>query len=620
MANMWTFRDGQTGELVEHDIGSATLVGFLAGNPTLGPVRRGKKETPEAKFTYGGDRPSTYTPPVVGGEADPWSPSATTENPVPEGYWMRNFDPGYKDAYGFPVTSGGTVGDLYVDQADKRAVRDKEAADARAQEIADRNAQLPPDANFFYNEKGEVEQYEQGATGWRLWGDDTPSKPGMNQFVNPGSFSTESRFGTTGYIDPETLQYFDPSYRFAASDTETAGALTALEEATKTVTLTPDAKAKVDDFLQGMSGALFDENGEPIFPELPMEVFAELLQNEMIAPVIGPILQKLIESRSNVIQNATSNRAVVEAANAQFNPFSRTAAGDRSLQEMLAGKEIERTQAQFNPFGLSTAQGVSAIQDQFNPYAQGAADRLALAQAQFDPYGQDAAARTNLISAQFNPYGFTATQGLEGIGAQYNPYGFSAPQGLEGISRQFNPYGETAADRLALSGMAQNPFGRSALQDEQLQTALARGGLSAEQRLSEIRASNNPLNTQNLLSFLGNPSAVGSAVSLGGQGFLNQLAGGQGIPQQAPQMMSPQQALPAPTPAPTGSADFSFGPMKPYDPAAPTPTSANLQGSTEEEIRFLEGSAAAQGITPSALGQKVGRVTPGGGTMGRGRI
>jgi hypothetical protein len=88
MANFWTFRDGQTGELVEHDIGSATLVGFLAGNPTLGPVRRGKKETPEAKFTYGGDRPSSYTPPALGGEADPWSTSATTENPVPEGYWV----------------------------------------------------------------------------------------------------------------------------------------------------------------------------------------------------------------------------------------------------------------------------------------------------------------------------------------------------------------------------------------------------------------------------------------------------------------------------------------------------------------------------------------------------
>ena len=76
---------------------------------------------------------------------------------------------------------------------------------------------------------------------------------------------------------------------------------------------------------------------------------------------------------------------------------------------------------------------------------------------------------------------------------------------------------------------------------------------------------------------------------------------------------------PAP-PVDTGSADFSYGAMKPYNPTAPASTQADFQDKTAEEIGFYEGSAAAQGVTPSALGQKTARVTPGGVSMGRGRI
>ena len=412
----------------------------------------------------------------------------------------------------------------------------------------------------------------------------------MAGFANPDAFSPENRFGVSGYID-EDGNYFSGSYQFMDPNSEVGANLNKLQEATST--LTPAAKIQVDAFANAMQGPLFDESGNPIFPELPMEVFGELLQNEDIALAIGPIFETLLDSRSAAIQNATSNRAMVEAAQAQYNPFSRTAAGDRSLQDMLAQREIERTEAQFNPFGLSTAQGVQAIQDQFNPYAQDAAARQALAETQFNPYGQDAADRTALISAQFNPYNF------------------SQAQGLEGISRQFNPYGETAADRLALAKMAQNPFDRSQVQDQQLQALLARGGLSASERLAEIQASNNPMNTQNLLTFLANPSAVGTAVQLGGQGFLNQLTGGQGIPQAAPspqQMMTPPPS-PAPmTPTPTGSADYSFNVANPM--SQPMMTEADLAQLTEEEQAMSIGAAAAQGLTPDAFKTEVRRVTP----------
>ena len=159
--------------------------------------------------------------------------------------------------------------------------------------------------------------------------------------------------------------------------------------------------------------------------------------------------------------------------------------------------------------------------------------------------------------------------------------------------------------------MAQNPFDRSQVQDQQLQALLARGGLSASERLAEIQASNNPMNTQNLLTFLANPSAVGTAVQLGGQGFLNQLTGGQGIPQAAPspqQMMTPPPS-PAPmTPTPTGSADYSFNVANPM--SQPMMTEADLARQTEEEQAMSIGAAAAQGLTPDAFKTEVRRVTP----------
>jgi len=563
MANNWVFRNpakprGQQLETI--DIGDGvSLMDFIKENPTLGVVRRGVVEDPyTAPTSTMGDQGEV---PVVE-QSDPTSAEPAFKSTKPPAELPSAFGGGGGPEF---VYSPQTIG---LNPEDMPGV--------------------------------EVEYADPGPRPDTLGiGGLTPEQLGKG-FFNPDAFSPENRFGTTGFID-EDGNYFDPSYQFMDPNSEVGANLNKLQEVTST--LTPAAKTQVDAFANAMQGPLFDENGNPIFPELPMEVFGELLQNEDIAPVIGPIFETLLDSRSAAIQNATSNRAMVEAAQAQYNPFSRTAAGDRSLQDMLAQREIERTEAQFNPFGLSTAQGVQAIQDQFNPYAQDAAARQALAETQFNPYGQDAADRTALISAQFNPYNF------------------SQAQGLEGISRQFNPYGETAADRLALARMAANPFDRSQVQDQQLQALLARGGLSASERLAEIQASNNPMNTQNLLTFLANPSAVGTAVQLGGQGFLNQLTGGQGIPQAAPspqQMMTPPPS-PAPmTPTPTGSADYSFNVANPM--SQPMMTEADLARQTEEEQAMSIGAAAAQGLTPSGFKTEVRGVTPWGIDTNRGLL
>ena len=584
MANNWVFRTSEGLKTI--DIGDGvSLMDFIKENPTLGVVRRGVVEDPyTAPTSTMGDQGEV---PVVE-QSDPTSAEpafkATTPPSPPSGEG-RPDSTRLQDL--LPLEYQG----LSLEQVIQKA---KQAIDQGLFE--ERSYGTPFDLTALNNLAATlIEAGESAAADSLVTYFNTPVAEGggsgkMAGFANPDAFSPENRFGVSGYID-EDGNYFSGSYQFMDPNSEVGANLNKLQEATST--LTPAAKIQVDAFANAMQGPLFDESGNPIFPELPMEVFGELLQNEDIALAIGPIFETLLDSRSAAIQNATSNRAMVEAAQAQYNPFSRTAAGDRSLQDMLAQREIERTEAQFNPFGLSTAQGVQAIQDQFNPYAQDAAARQALAETQFNPYGQDAADRTALISAQFNPYNF------------------SQAQGLEGISRQFNPYGETAADRLALAKMAQNPFDRSQVQDQQLQALLARGGLSASERLAEIQASNNPMNTQNLLTFLANPSAVATAVQLVGQGFLNQLTGGQGIPQAAPspqQMMTPPPS-PAPmTPTPTGSADYSFNVANPM--SQPMMTEADLAQQTEEEQAMSIGAAAAQGLTPSAFKTEVRRVTP----------
>ena len=594
MANNWVFRTSEGLKTI--DIGDGvSLMDFIKENPTLGVVRRGVVEDPyTAPTSTMGDQGEV---PVVE-QSDPTSAEpafkATTPPPPPSGEG-RPDSTRLQDL--LPLEYQG----LSLEQVIQKA---KQAIDQGLFE--ERSYGTPFDLTALNNLAATlIEAGESAAADSLVTYFNTPVAEGggsgkMAGFANPDAFSPENRFGVSGYID-EDGNYFSGSYQFMDPNSEVGANLNKLQEATST--LTPAAKIQVDAFANAMQGPLFDESGNPIFPELPMEVFGELLQNEDIALAIGPIFETLLDSRSAAIQNATSNRAMVEAAEAQYNPFSRTAAGDRSLQDMLAQREIERTKAQFNPFDLTTAQGVKAIQDQFNPYMQDAADRLALAQAQFNPYDQSAANRTALISAQFNPYNF------------------SQAQGLEGISRQFNPYGETAADRLALARMAANPFDRSQVQDQQLQALLARGGLSASERLAEIQASNNPMNTQNLLTFLANPSAVGTAVQLGGQGFLNQLTGGQGIPQAAP---SPQQMMPPPpspapmTPTPTGSADYSFNVANPM--SQPMMTEADLAQQTEEEQAMSIGAAAAQGLTPAAFKTEVREVTPWGIDTNRGLL
>ena len=371
---------------------------------------------------------------------------------------------------------------------------------------------------------------------------------------------------------------------------ETGNTINAASDAiNKSVTLTDEQKSALTAYLQGLGGALFGEDGQAIFPEFPADAFNAMLMDAALAQSIGPIISTIVSSRSVMMQNAATNATNLQLEQYRQNPFNRSLEQDTALQEMLArgGLTSDQIQAQYDA--------------QFNPFGETAADRLALQKA------------------QFNPYGYASHQGLDAISRQFNPYGEGSADRLALQKAQFNPFGQDAADRLALQEAQFNPYGRSQLEDQQLQALLARGGLSSDERLLEIQASNAPLNRQNILSFLGDPSAVGSAVALGGQGFFDQLSGTQG--QSAVQTggaIDPNTGQRMSTPSTGGQVANLGGAF--FNPNAPTPTANTLRGFSDEGIELLQGSAAGRGVTPSRLSQLVGSVTPGGGSATRGGI
>jgi hypothetical protein len=395
-------------------------------------------------------------------------------------------------------------------------------------------------------------------------------------FANPDSFSPESRFGFT--LNPDGT--IGGSGEQFSEFGETGNQINTIRDAVEiSSTLTPDEKASLTTFLDMMAGPLFGEDGLPIFADFPSDLLGKLLSNPELSANIGPIFTSLIASRSNMVQNSVQQATALRLGELQANPFDRNARQDAELQALIASGGISHEQA---------------LQMQ----AQRDAGLLEQTQAQFNPLGFTADQGLESISRQFNPFGFDQGQGLESISRQFNPFAETASDRLALQKAQFNPFGQTAADQLALQQAQFNPFGRDANQDAMLQADIARGGLSSAERLLEIQAANRPQTIQNMLGFLGDPSAVGSAVALGGQGFLNQLTGQQGG-QQASNLG--QQA---------GGALFN--------PTAPTPTGASLRGFSDEGIELLQGSAAGQGVTPSRLAQLVGSVTPGGASTQRG--
>jgi hypothetical protein len=197
-----------------------------------------------------------------------------------------------------------------------------------------------------------------------------------------------------------------------------------------------------------------------------------------------------------------------------------------------------------------------------------------------------------------SPYGFMQQGGtsnqLEQIFAGQNAVGLA----------QANPYALTNAQGYGL-GQAQaanNPYAATQLgQDSTRVDQILRGGLSAEQRLAEINASQSGQNFANQLNFMSNPSAVGFATEQGlfGSGN-NQIL--QDI-NNSPEGNVPGSLFGFNSPSPAGAGGNATTNTGNFN-------ANTLRNASDEQIGFLQGAASAGGQTPSEFNQQVESFTP----------
>ena len=219
-----------------------------------------------------------------------------------------------------------------------------------------------------------------------------------------------------------------------------------------------------------------------------------------------------------------------------------------------------------SPYGFLQQGGTS------NQLEQIFAGQNAVGMAQANPYGQTAADRQRLQETQFNPYALTNAQG----------YGLGQAQAAN------NPY---AATQLG--------------QDSARIDQILRGGLSAQQRLAEINASQSGQNFANQLNFMSNPSAIGFATEQGLFGGWN------------------NQILQDINNSPEGNVPGSlFGFNSPTAAGAGGGTTQNVSGTggnfnantlrnaSDEQIGFIQGAVAAGGQTPSEFNASKESFTP----------
>jgi hypothetical protein len=285
------------------------------------------------------------------------------------------------------------------------------------------------------------------------------------------------------------------------------------------------------------------------------------------AQIQGAAQQAIAQIQSNVglDQNNKEYQIAQIVDQTQRAVAAITGGSQQYVAQTQAGAQLSAAQAAAgaaSPYGFMQQGGTS------NQLEQIFAGQNAVGMAQANPYGQTAADRQLLQETQFNPYQLTNAQGY----------------GLGQVQAANNPY---AATQLG--------------QDSTRVDQILRGGLSAEQRLAEINASQSGQNFANQLNFMSNPSAVGFATE---QGLFG--SGNNQILQDINN--SPEGNLP-------GSL-FGFNSPSPAGAGGNATTNTGnfnantLRNASDEQIGFLQGAASAGGQTPSEFRQEVESFTP----------
>jgi len=323
---------------------------------------------------------------------------------------------------------------------------------------------------------------------------------------------------------------------------------------------------------------------------------------------INPVTGEL-QFDPNQIAQISANSAEAVAARGQAEAAQIQGAAQQAIAQIQSSVGLDQNNKEYQIAQIvdQTQRAVAAIQS-------GAQQGVAQTQSG----GQLSAAQTAAGAA--SPYGFlqqggTTSQlnqifaGQNAVGmAQANPYGQTAVDRQKLQETQFNPYALTNAQGYGL-GQAQaanNPYAATQLgQDSTRIDQILRGGLSPEQRIAEINASQSGQNFANQLNFISNPSAVGFATEQGlFGGGNNQVL--QDI-NNSPEGMIPGSTFGfnSPTAAGAGGGQTTTANTDNFNPTANT-----FRNASDEQIGFIQGAVSAGGQSPSEFGAGVQSVTP----------
>jgi hypothetical protein len=265
-----------------------------------------------------------------------------------------------------------------------------------------------------------------------------------------------------------------------------------------------------------------------------------------------------------------------KAAAAAASPFGFMS---QNYNQASRDEDLANIYDELNEVGLAQAGAANiGAQDNAFSFAAGQARNPVTGELDFDP-NQIAQIAANTPAA-------FAARGQEAA-ARAGATGFGAL--LSGDAMQ-----QGNANAILRAQAANNAYAAQQLgQDEARIDQILRGGLSAEQRLAEINASQAGQNFANQLNFMSNPSAVGFATETG---LLNDISN------------SPEGNIP-------GSLFGFNSPSAAGAGGNQTTNTGNfnantLRNASDEQIGFLQGAASAGGQTPSEFNQQVESFTP----------
>ena len=325
---------------------------------------------------------------------------------------------------------------------------------------------------------------------------------------------------------------------------------------------------------------------------------------EEVARLQGEAMEAAALSQAGGVTGAASEarlgqEAAAKAAAGAASPFGfmqQAADRENALGEVVTPEDqLASIYGQLNQVGLADAAARQSQADAANLAARNNAFSFAAGQEQFNP--------NQIAQIAANSPAALAAQGQEAA-ARAGATGFGALlSGDTGVNQQANEIlrAQAANNPYAMQQLGQGWANTDALNQNLRIDQILRGGLSPEQRLAEINASQAGQNFANQLNFMSNPSAVGFATEQG-------LFGG-----------GNNQVLQDINNSPEGNVPGSlFGFNSPSAAGAGGGQTTNtgnfnantLRNASDEQIGFLQGAASAGGQTPSEFEQEVQSFTP----------